>query len=55
MIIEINEDEWEVEETHYTCPFHIENPGKHYAGCSCSSSWAVKRKVQTKDEVEDVE
>ena len=32
------------EVTHNTCSFHQRNPGKPYAGCTCSGSYSAKVK-----------
>lgn len=37
-------DEWEPDISHSTCPWHKANPGKPFAGCTCSASYGMKRR-----------
>ncbi len=35
--------EWVIEENHYVCPYHRENPFKpNFPGCNCASSYERK-------------
>ncbi len=44
MLIRHDPDEFEVVSTSHTCPFHEANPGKSYAGCTCSGSSGLRRR-----------
>lgn len=37
------------ESSHTVCPFHKKYPGKHFAGCTCSSTYIYREK--TDDEI----
>lgn len=46
-MIHHNPDEWESVVKHHTCEYHKENPEhRSYAGCTCSSSYGLRRKVK---------
>lgn len=45
MIIEHDPEDWVVETTSHTCPFHEEHPGQSYAGCTCSGSFTSRLKT----------
>lgn len=38
MLIHYDEDMYETTHESHTCPYHKMNPGKSYAGCTCSFS-----------------
>lgn len=43
MLIVHNPDDYVATSTHYTCPFHKQNPDiANYAGCGCVSSWGTR-------------
>lgn len=45
MLIVLDEDNYETEVEHYTCPHHQSNPyDVSYAGCGCYSSYSRVRK-----------
>lgn len=44
MLIVFNEEDYETEVTHYTCPYHKAGGETSYAGCTCSSSYSLKKK-----------
>lgn len=44
MLIHHDPDEYEGVSSSHTCSFHQRNPGKPYAGCTCSVSWGLKRR-----------
>lgn len=44
MLIEFDPDDYEVVSTGETCAWHKRNPGKPYAGCTCSSSIGMRRR-----------
>lgn len=46
MIQKIEFSDNETVQTVNVCPFHVANPGIVYAGCSCSSSYTLKRKTK---------
>jgi hypothetical protein len=43
MIIHYDPDATVVETTHTTCSYHKQNPGKPFAGCTCSSSYSHRK------------
>ena len=47
MLIRVDLKGKEVEVNEKVCPFHKKNPGKFYAGCTCSTTYAqiTKKKV----------
>jgi hypothetical protein len=47
MIINFNPEEWETIITDSICEFHKKHPGKLYAGCTCSTSFSLRRKKDT--------
>ena len=49
MIVTIDFEAMKTVVTHRICKFHVENPGKSYAGCTCSSSFGYVVKEE-KDE-----
>lgn len=44
MLIYHDPDEHETVITRHICPLHKANPGKTYAGCTCSSSIGSRRR-----------
>lgn len=44
MLIRYDPDESKSVSEHHVCPFHEENPGVSYAGCTCSSSHGLVRR-----------
>ena len=50
MLIEHNPDEWEAVVVHDTCSFHKEHPEQRYPGCTCFSSYSLRRKEMEEDE-----
>lgn len=46
MQIHYDEDEYETVVEARTCPFHQNNPGGSYAGCTCSMSVGSRRRPQ---------
>ena len=44
MLIEYNPDDYEVVSQSHTCGYHEKNPGKPWAGCTCSGSHGLVRK-----------
>ena len=44
MLIEHNPDDWETVTEHHICSFHKEHPEQRYPGCTCFSSYGMKRK-----------
>ena len=44
MLIQHDPDEFKTVITGRTCSFHQSNPGKPYAGCTCSSSYGSVRR-----------
>lgn len=45
MLIHFDPDEHESYSTHCTCPFHKEQPGVAFAGCTCSFSIGQRRRA----------
>lgn len=46
MLIEVNKNEYETITTHTICEYHKNHPKDvSYAGCSCSSSYTLKRRT----------
>lgn len=52
MLIDHNPDEWEPISYINTCSYHKKNPDGNWAGCTCSVSYGLRRKVTLKDEFE---
>ncbi len=48
MIIQYNPDEHITVTTHNVCSYHKSNPNKSYAGCTCISSYSLRK--ATRDE-----
>jgi hypothetical protein len=47
MIIHHDPREWEAVVEHRTCEYHKKNPGhRSYAGCTCSSSYGMRRRTK---------
>lgn len=44
MLIEYTPGEWESVVKHDTCPFHKKHPEQRYPGCTCFSSYSMRRK-----------
>ncbi len=44
MLIYHDDDEWEPDVSHHTCGYHERHPGNPWAGCTCSSSYGMKRR-----------
>ena len=44
MYVHYDPDEFKAVGSQHTCSFHKANPGKPYAGCTCSASWGSVRR-----------
>lgn len=44
MLVHYDPDEHKTVTSSHTCGFHLVNPGKPYAGCTCSSSYSSVRR-----------
>jgi len=44
MLIQYNPDDYKTVVSQSLCSFHEKNPGKNYAGCSCSGNFTLVKK-----------
>jgi len=44
MLIVRDPKEYDISIKKHVCDFHKKTPGKHFAGCTCSSNYDYKRK-----------
>lgn len=52
MMQDYNPDDYLIEWGHEYCPFHKENPNEHYAGCTCTGWYTMRRKSEEEKEEE---
>ena len=45
MLVDYNPDDYKTVTTQHTCGFHKINPGKSWAGCTCSGSYGLVKKT----------